>query len=1446
MKLTSLFIKAILIVLFSSIKLFGQIITYSFQPGAVDGKDAIISSSLATTNYGNSSAFNSQRTASGERIRGLIQFNLAASTTTIPSNAIILSASLTLANTASQSGTNTSFLAKITNTWSETGVTWNNINTSFSTADRISIPSTTLSTLSIDVKNHVQNFVNIPNSNNGWMLYLQNEASGTQLLSYISSDGILASYRPRINISYVEPMKVTSIVTPASSATATNGAVAVTVTCGIAPYTYSWSNGATTSSITNVASGMYTLTVTDSYSFQVRKIISVSTGATSVTAEYQPDALAGEDAYYGIGDNGVYFLNANISNQTTYTAIRGTASGWFKTRSAIKFDLSHIPKNATVHSATLSLYGVNHNTIGMSNASFLSRFTSPWHENTIAWLLGGPPPTTTVGAVSIPATTSSTENRFLNVTSHIQSMVSDPANNHGWEIKLQNEGPQLYACMGFGSSDDATPSRRPKLTISYSYPCPTSLSITTTPSVNVCAGSTRTLSVATNTNVSFTWAGPGIVSTNPYSAVVNQSGTYTVTASYGCGTATTNIAFNPNPNANSGPSRTITCTSPTVTLNGSSSTSGVSFSWTPGGSSQTSSVTNVSTANTYTLKVTNNSTQCFQTSTVLVTTNTVLPNASAGPNRTIACSSPTVTLNGSSSTSGVTFSWTPAGSSPTSSVTNVSAANTYTLRVTNISSGCFQTSSVSVVTNTIFPNVNAGSTKTITTANPTVTLIGSSSTPSVTYLWNPAGSSPTTATTNVTSGGVYTLTVSNPVNGCTSTSTVLVIVRLTATALVQDYENDTLLGSVSLNVSGGVPPYNIAWNGVKLPSASIVYNAFLNTVPGFSVDSFIFKQKIDSIKEVANYKTLEPGNYQIKIFSQLNDSIKVIAKVGSNINDWLFTNGVSISTVNINPINKNDTTYIYGKGKSITTQGTYTSNGHYAVPSALIDLNETNEIVFSVPNITDILYAGIQQQSLTITGDTSDLNQKSMFKFNGNGTFNVIYNSSVIYSGNVNPNDAFKFKINPNSNLFQYYKNETLLVETDYSALNNSVGYLPKFVLGNVNATFTGVKFIFPTKINLSLYPSISKQLNDALCENNCGGEIKLSATVTSFGQAGVFTLPDHTPFINNNSSTVNYTFSNLCVGSYIANYQYPRYNFATGTYQLTNISVPFEVAYMPNWVNVINSSPGSPNNSLTKSMGGNGNWDAGATSLNTLLASNSGWIEWTVNSNYAVNGIGFKKALSNPPANYNPTITEIDYGMGYAFIPFYNNLKVFVMTQNNTIINSLILTSNPSGNFQVNDVFRLTKNGTTVTLRKNNQTIGSLSGISNADNYNLYASLQTFGGKIFNPRTSFGCIAPKIQYVTLKKELEGNFYDLNLGNLSFKYDEEYVNNNNNLKFNIYDKNRTVIYSNSSSGGNLVVNFKDNWYTLNLGNISPVIPTGFYVMEVENKKGEIYKLRFKK
>ena len=68
-----------------------------------------------------------------------------------------------------------------------------------------------------------------------------------------------------ISDSYVITQPLTPIIVNAviTGTTGVTGAIDATITGGTAPYTFSWSNGSTTEDITNVAAGVYTLTITD-------------------------------------------------------------------------------------------------------------------------------------------------------------------------------------------------------------------------------------------------------------------------------------------------------------------------------------------------------------------------------------------------------------------------------------------------------------------------------------------------------------------------------------------------------------------------------------------------------------------------------------------------------------------------------------------------------------------------------------------------------------------------------------------------------------------------------------------------------------------------------------------------------------------------------------------------------------------------------------------------------------------------------------------------------------------------------------------------------------------------------------------------------------------------------------------------------------------------------
>lgn len=352
--------------------------------------------------------------------------------------------------------------------------------------------------------------------------------------------------------------------------------------------------------------------------------------------------------------------------------------------------------------------------------------------------------------------------------------------------------------------------------------------------VLTCTNTTRVLSGSSSTGgVTFSWAGPGIVSGGATATpTVNAPGTYTLTVTNpanGCNaTSTVNVTQNITPpNVNAGTPQVLTCTATSVALNGSSSTGGATFSWAGPGivSGGTSATPTVNQPGAYTITVTDPSNGCASTSNVNVTQNITPPNANAGATQILTCTATSVVLTGSSSTGGATFSWAGPGivSGGTTATPTVNQTGTYTQTVTDPANGCTATASVNITQNIVAPNANAGTAQILNCTITSVALNGSSSTAGATFSWAGPGivSGGTTATPTVNQPGTYTQTVTDPVNGCTATSTVNVITQNITAPNVNAGAPQVLscaVTSIALNGSSSTAGATFSWAGPGIVS----------------------------------------------------------------------------------------------------------------------------------------------------------------------------------------------------------------------------------------------------------------------------------------------------------------------------------------------------------------------------------------------------------------------------------------------------------------------------------------------------------------------------------------------------------------------------------------------------------------------------------------------------
>lgn len=297
---------------------------------------------------------------------------------------------------------------------------------------------------------------------------------------------------------------------------------------------------------------------------------------------------------------------------------------------------------------------------------------------------------------------------------------------------------------------------------------------------------------------SFSWAGPGIVSGgNSPAPIIDQGGAYVLTVTDTTNGCTSTDAVNMAtdfvaPTADAGTTFQLTCvnTSYTLTSNASQGPNFV-YSWTTNGGSFTTPTNilspTVDAPGQYYLSVTNTTNGCTATDDVQITKAADVPTAIAATPGPLTCTNQTLTLSGTGSSSGAnyTYQWMATnGGSIVSGGTSlnplVDEPGTYTIAVTDNTNNCVSYSSINVTEDVNAPVMDAGTANLLTCTQLSVGLQATvSSNGSFTYQWVASNggnivSGNTSLTPTVNATGDYSLTVTNTVNGCTSTDLVQV------------------------------------------------------------------------------------------------------------------------------------------------------------------------------------------------------------------------------------------------------------------------------------------------------------------------------------------------------------------------------------------------------------------------------------------------------------------------------------------------------------------------------------------------------------------------------------------------------------------------------------------------------------------------------------------------
>lgn len=341
--------------------------------------------------------------------------------------------------------------------------------------------------------------------------------------------------------------------------------------------------------------------------------------------------------------------------------------------------------------------------------------------------------------------------------------------------------------------------------------------------------------------VQFAWTtqGGNIVSgAATASPVVNSGGTYTLTltnTANGC-TATASVTVNQDPNlptVSIATPDTLTCLVSSVVLSASAGTPppGSQLLWTTtngqiDGPADGLTAT-VSRPGTYVFTLTLPGGACTATDQVTVVADTLAPVVSVALPGPLTCSQTSLTLSAQplAFTGPLDYVWRQGGATlGTGASVTIQSPGALTLRWTVPGTGCSDSLTLNILEDTAAPLADAGPDLPLPCGGGQVTLDGSASSGQgpLGFVWTTLNgqilSGANTAQPAVGSPGTYTLTVTDPLNGCTASDVVQVISQGGTGSFTLEVSTPFCrgaAGSLTLNAgAGGTPPYTMTITGV--------------------------------------------------------------------------------------------------------------------------------------------------------------------------------------------------------------------------------------------------------------------------------------------------------------------------------------------------------------------------------------------------------------------------------------------------------------------------------------------------------------------------------------------------------------------------------------------------------------------------------------------------------
>ncbi|MBI4649178.1 MAG: SprB repeat-containing protein, partial [Bacteroidia bacterium] len=545
----------------------------------------------------------------------------------------------------------------------------------------------------------------------------------------------------------------------------TDGAADLTVTGGILPVTYQWSNGAATEDLFNLASGVYDITVTDANSCTTTATVTINQPAQLVTT------IAGTNVTCNGATDGSADLTASGGTLPyTYTWSNGETTEDINNLGSGVYSVTVVDNKGCSSENSVSITQPSAIVITI-NAPAIACGSS--NGIAVASVSGGSSPYTYLWSTG--ATTS-----FIN---------NVPAGVYGVTVT------DINGCTGTGSAI-INETGAPTITVTH----------TDMLCAGICDGTASVSASGGTVPYSYSWSNG--VTESAISGLC--AGTYYVTVSGADGCDANGLAEITEPAG-----IIVTVSGSDVTCNGNSDgtvsanvTGGIlpyTYLWSNGELTQ-----NISglTAGVYDVTVTD-AAGCYSTGSITIIEPAAITTAFASTN--ISCNGAndgTVTVIVTGGTSPYAYLWSTGGTGDTESGLG---AGTYSVTITD-ASGCTSVDATSIseptaitITPTFISNATCGN------SDGLILISASGGLSPYAYLWSTGA---TTSFITDIPAGLYSVTATDAI-GC-SANTNISVVNSNGPTITSSSTNTMCNGScdgtASVNVSGGTPPYSYTWS----------------------------------------------------------------------------------------------------------------------------------------------------------------------------------------------------------------------------------------------------------------------------------------------------------------------------------------------------------------------------------------------------------------------------------------------------------------------------------------------------------------------------------------------------------------------------------------------------------------------------------------------------------